>query len=102
MGFKEVVLLGIDHSYVNKNIDESYRSNERGFQYTTEQNDSSHFDKDYLPTNSEFHLDLFAMEKGYAMAKKIFEQDGRKIVNASPGSHLDVYEKVLFESLFDD
>lgn len=37
---------------------------------------------------------------GYESAKRAFEADGRKIVNATAGGRLAVFERVDFESLF--
>jgi hypothetical protein len=34
------------------------------------------------------------------MAKKAFEEDGRKVVDATVGGKLTVFPKILYDSLF--
>ncbi len=36
----------------------------------------------------------------YALAKQMFEADGRRIINATPGGNLNVFDRVPFEELF--
>ena len=99
MGFKEVILLGIDHDY--KLDDDEINILNKQKKLVVKKSLSSHFIKDYLPLNSEVHVDLEAMENGYRLAKQTFENKGRRIVNASPGSKLQVYDIVDFDRLFD-
>jgi hypothetical protein len=97
LGFKEVIILGLDHNYKGNDFEEKKHL---GYHYDTSNGDSAHFDKDYVPTGIQYHVDLEAMENGYKMAKEYFEKDGRKILNASPGTKLDVFEKVNYADLF--
>lgn len=98
MGFSEVVLLGVDHSY-DQDKDESLRQ-EGGGNYSTKDGDKAHYEKEYNPSDLEYHVDLVAMERGYALAKQVYEKAGRVIYNASPGTKLKTFEKRDFASLF--
>jgi hypothetical protein len=85
MGFKTVLLVGVDHNY----------------QYTGEPNaentfrgvDFNHFDPLYFTGHRWNNPDLKRSEEAYGMAKQAFEADGRRIVNLTDGTKLDVFEK---------
>lgn len=98
MGFKTVVLLGVDHSY-RKN-EEDLAKQYGGYELNVGEKDSEHFRSDYNLANISYHVDLNAMERGYKLAKIAFEKNGRKILNASPGTKLNIYPKVEYKSLF--
>lgn len=98
MGFETVIILGLDHSY-RKGEDHLARRH-AGYMHQVKQQDTAHFDKDYVPADIKYHVDLATMERGYEIANKIFIKDGRKVLNASPGTHLDIFETVDYESLF--
>lgn len=94
MGFSEVIIVGMDHSFV-----------EKGIPSTTEvrkaDRDESHCHPDYFPKGTKWQLpDLHRSELAYATARKAFEQDGRRIADATIGGECDVFEKVDFEDLF--
>ena len=95
MGFSDVVLLGLDHSFGE--FDK--KSKQFGGTYIKEESES-HFDPNYNSENVEYHCDLNAMERGYNLAFEAFNNDNRKIINASPGSKLEIFPKVNFEDLF--
>ena len=44
---------------------------------------------------------LDRMELAYKKAKTYFEDDGRKIVNATVGSKLEIFDRIEYESLFE-
>jgi len=93
MGFSSVILLGIDHYFA---ASEKGRPNEMVVQA---QDDVDHFRPDYFAPGVRWHLpDLELSERGYKLAKRTFELAGRKIVNATPGTRLDVFEKVDLET----
>ena len=74
MGFTTVLLVGVDHNYTDDGAD--------------------HFDTEY--NNGMVGWEVHNLEQsGYAyhMAKTVFEHDGRRIVNLTPGSKLDVFER---------
>ncbi len=38
---------------------------------------------------------------GYRMVRKAYEADGRRVLDATIGGKLDIFEKVDYNSLFD-
>jgi hypothetical protein len=91
MGFEEVYLIGIDHNY---NVPESSKLVAKDVYESTEQ-DPNHYHPEYFGKGKRFHDPKpERMEKAYERAKEVFEHYGRKIYNATPGSKLDVFERV--------
>jgi hypothetical protein len=92
MGFREVVLIGVDHSFVstgpaNKLI-------------VSSGSDPNHFDPNYFGAGVYWQLpDLPASEVVYRRAKQVFEADGRRILDATVGGNLTVFEKINFTSV---
>ncbi|MFT5694775.1 MAG: hypothetical protein ACI9QQ_000750 [Myxococcota bacterium] len=96
MGFEEVVLLGMDHSY-SKPHDLIVRGND----WTSQSEDPNHFHPDYFGEGYRWHDPRTdRMEKAYAKARAVFERDGRRIVNATVGGKLESFERVDYDSLF--
>lgn len=93
MGFSEVVLLGVDHSFTTQ-----------GKPHTTvvsEGDDPNHFAPNYFGKGFRWQLpDLETSEIAYHMARQAFEADGRKIVDATIGGNLTVFQKVDYGALF--
>lgn len=77
MGFKEIYLLGIDHFYTGGADD--------------------HFSKEDKCTNIP-QLDKSTC--AYQRAKEYADSNNVKILNATRGGHLEVFERVNFENLF--
>lgn len=77
MGFKEIYLLGVDHFY------------------SGDEND--HFSADDKCTNKP-QTDKSTL--AYISAKKHADENGMKIYNATRGGHLEVFDRVDFDSLF--
>lgn len=93
MGFSEAILIGVDHSFATK-----------GTPNTTVESkgdDPNHFSAAYFGKGFRWQLpDLETSEVAYAMARKAYEADGRKVLDATIGGKLDIFEKVDYESLF--
>lgn len=94
MGFNEVVLVGLDHDFV-----------EKGVPNTTEvrksDKDESHCHPDYFPKGIKWQLpDLYRSELAYAMAREAFEKNGRRILDATVGGKCTIFEKADFDTLF--
>lgn len=93
MGFEDVVLIGVDHSFSTKG-DPNKKVVSGG-------DDPNHFHPDYFGEGVEWHLpDLDNSERFYRMAKEIYEMDGRVIRDATVGGKLDIFEKVNYTSHF--
>jgi hypothetical protein len=93
MGFREVVLVGVDHSY-------KYNGDPH-VAVTSQGDDPNHFASNYFGKGFRWHLpDLEGSELSYRVAKFMFEQSGRRIVDATVGGKLQVFPKVDYDSLF--
>lgn len=94
MGFKEVILIGLDHNFVEKGIPNTTEVRQSA-------RDESHCHPDYFPKGIKWQLpDLYRSELAYALAREAFERDGRSVLDASVGGKCDVFQKVDFTSLF--
>jgi len=95
MGFKEIIICGLDHDYgIQKNDLGKHGS------FIPTENLNAHFTPDYYKQGGNLHLDLEAMERSYKLAHEIYTSDSRTVLNASPGTKLDIFPKVEFDSLF--
>ncbi|MBN2044473.1 MAG: DUF115 domain-containing protein [Anaerolineales bacterium] len=93
MGFEEVVLIGVDHSFKQKG--------EPNKTVISEGDDESHFDPKYFGKGFRWQLpDLETSELAYRRARQVYEAAGRRIVDATVGGKLDVFPKVEFDSYF--
>jgi hypothetical protein len=93
MGFEEVVLIGVDHSFKAKG--------EPNKTVVSEGDDESHFDPKYFGKGFRWQLpDLDTSELAYLRARHAYESAGRRIVDATVGGQLDVFPKVDFNSYF--
>jgi len=94
MGFREVILIGVDHDFVDKgtpNVTE-VRNQPR---------DENHFDPNYFPRGSRWQPpDLLRSEIAYAIARETFAGAGGRILDATLGGRCTVFEKVEYASLF--
>lgn len=95
LGFKTVILLGIDHDY---GIDPKTLG-PKG-RIINGKDLHAHFTTDYYNQGGDVHIDIHSSERAYSLANEAFEADGRKILNATPGTKLDIFEKVNYETLF--
>ncbi len=93
MGFSEVVLIGVDHSY-------AYQGNSHAEQQFVG-DDPNHFDPTYFKGHRWHTPDLEGSELSYRVAKWVFEQSGRRVLDATIGGKLQIFPKVAYESLFD-
>jgi hypothetical protein len=93
MGFQEAILIGVDHSFAAKGLPNTT--------IESQGDDQSHFDTKYFGKDFRWQLpDLDTSERGYWLARQAFEQDGRKVIDATIGGKLQVFPKTDYESLF--
>jgi hypothetical protein len=93
MGFKEVYLLGVDHSYQFSGTPHA--------EQVSQGDDPNHFAPNYFGKGFRWHLpDLEGSELAYRVANHIFKTSGRKICDATIGGKLQVFPKVEYYSLF--
>jgi hypothetical protein len=85
MDFKTVLLVGVDHRYqFDGKPDEVH---------LLEGDDPNHFDPEYFKGQRWQNPDLMKSEWYYTHARGMFEAEGRRIINLTPNSALDVFEK---------
>jgi hypothetical protein len=93
MGFKQVILIGVDHNYATKGTPNTT--------VVSTGDDPNHFNPGYFGKGFRWQLpDPVTNELAYAMAREAYRADGREIVDATVGGKLTVFPKVEFESLF--
>ena len=96
MGFKEVYLIGVDFDY---KIPDSAKID--GAVIESTEDDINHFHPEYFGKGKKWHdPNLDAVLLNYQKAKEQFERNGRKIINATDGGKLDLYDRVPYKSLF--
>lgn len=93
MGFKQVILIGVDHSFTTQGVPNS--------EIISQGDDPNHFDSSYFGKGFRWQLpDLEKSERHYKIAKEYYEHDGREIVDATSDGKLHVFPKVSFSSFF--
>lgn len=96
MGFKEIYLIGFDHSY---RVPQGAMV--EGKKITSTDSDPNHFHPGYFGKGYRWHDPMVdRMEVAYEKAKYIFQKRGRKISNATVGGNLEVFPRVEFNALF--
>ena len=94
MGFKEIYLLGIDHSY-SKNIDDQGNHFIKGYYSEEEQK----------ALKGRYHSALYEIDnasKAFETAERYSRTHGFRIYNATRGGKLEIFERVDFDSLFNN
>lgn len=93
LGFTEVVLIGVDHHYE--------RAGQPNKLVVSEGADPDHFSPAYFGPGFRWQLpDLEQSETAYRLARQAFEQEGRRVRDATVGGRLTVFPRVRFEDLF--
>lgn len=96
MGFTEVYLLGMDFDY---KIPDDARID--GDEIISSSNDLNHFHPDYFGKGKTWHdPKLNNVLASYRHHQLIYEHDHRKILNATKGGKLEVFERVNFDDIF--
>jgi hypothetical protein len=86
MGFSEVVLIGVDHSFSTPGPAHEL--------ITSAGDDPNHFDPSYFGKGVRWELpNLPLSEVAYELARRAYEADGRRIVDATLGGKLTVFPK---------
>lgn len=101
MGFDEVYMIGFDHNYTIPKSAVISNENKHSFDITSTEDDINHFNKEYFGKGYRWHNpNVERMEKGFEKARDMFDKDDRKVFNATKGGHLNVLERVEYNSLF--
>lgn len=95
MGFEKVVLIGLDHNYAEKGTPNKTETR-------ISEQDSSHFHANYFPKGVKWQLpDLQRSEVDFEIARKVFQSNGREILDATIDGKCQVFEKINYLSLFE-
>jgi hypothetical protein len=93
MGFQQVILIGVDHSFASKGPANTT--------VVSEGDDPNHFSPAYFGKGFRWQLpDLETSEIGYRMARQAYEKAGRQILDATVGGKLTIFNKVDYNTLF--
>lgn len=93
MGFKQVILIGVDHSFATKGTPHKT--------IVSEGDDPNHFAPGYFGKGVKWQLpDLDTSEVAYTLARETFAADDREILDATLDGKLTVFPKVRYEELF--
>ena len=93
LGFEQVILIGVDHNFATKGTPNTT--------VTSTGDDPNHFHPGYFGKGFRWQLpDLETSEVAYAMARHAYEQDGRRVVDATVGGKLTIFPKADYDSLF--
>lgn len=93
MGFQEVILIGVDHNFETKG--------KANTTIVSQGDDPNHFHPEYFGKGFRWQLpDLEKSEIGYRMAKSTFEKSGRKILDATIGGKLTIFDKINYDDCF--
>jgi hypothetical protein len=96
MDFKTVLLVGVDHNYPKSG------KLEQGLYFVAGKDDPDHFKtKDgspYFRKGKQYSAPaLQSTTESYKVARTFYEKFGKRIVNLTPGTKLDVFEKGTFD-----
>lgn len=93
LGFQQAILIGVDHNFVT--------TGKPNTTVTSQGDDPNHFHPGYFGKGFRWQLpDLETSERSYAMARRAYEADGRKVLDATVGGKCTIFEKVAYDTLF--
>lgn len=94
LGFKEIYMIGFDHSY---KVTEQIESHV----ITSDHDDINHIHPNYFGKGYRWHdPNVERMETAYVCAKSFFESKNIKVFNATVGGKLEVFDRIEYNSLF--
>lgn len=93
LGFSQVVIIGLDHRFVF--------SGEANQEAVLHGADVNHFCDHYFGFGQKWdNPDLARSEESYAIARRVFEADGRRIIDATVDGACTVFEKADYRQIF--
>lgn len=96
MGFAEVYMIGMDFSYV---LPESTIVD--GNLYTSTEDDPNHFHPKYFGAGKTWKdPKLDRVLASYQLAKRVYEQHDREIINATAGGALELFRRADYHEVF--
>jgi hypothetical protein len=99
MGIREIYLIGVDFNFTLS--DKTGEENKRKI-YISE-GERNHFHPNYRKPGERWHEpELHYQEKSYLAAREVVQQLGGQIFNATRGGKLEIFQRVDFDTLFED
>jgi hypothetical protein len=93
MGFSEVILIGVDHSFDTKG--------KANLTVISDGDDPNHFSPVYFGKGFKWQLpDLETSETAFRLANENYTRADRMVLDATVGGMLNVFPKVDYLSLF--
>jgi hypothetical protein len=93
MGFKEAILIGVDHNFQTQGP-----ANQA---IVSQGDDPNHFAPNYFGKGFKWQLpDLAGSERAYKLARQAYQQAGRRVLDATVGGKLAIFDKVDYNTLF--
>jgi hypothetical protein len=93
LGFREVVLIGLDHRYEYSGSPNESR--------VLDGPDANHFCPEYFGYGQQWdNPDLVHSEESYLLARKVFSEDGRRILDATVDGACKIFDKVDYRNYF--
>lgn len=93
MGFHEVILIGVDHAYRERGVPNAVAVRQQP-------QDADHFHPEYFPKGSRWQPpDLLRSELAYGLARRVYERQGRRILDATVGGRCPVFERTDFTAI---
>lgn len=101
MGIETLYLIGLDFNFEVRSVSDEKTA--KGEAIIVNQGEVNHFHKEYRADKQKWTMPRLDLQhQAFQKAKEQFEAAGRKIVNASRFTKLDVFEQCDFERLFDE
>jgi hypothetical protein len=98
MGFREAILVGIDFNYENFALLDEH--SQQG-QLAENKNEGNHFIKNYYKPGEKMNVPKVELQRNaFQKASQVYAESGRKLINASRKTKLDVIERGDFDALF--
>jgi hypothetical protein len=101
MGFSELVLVGCDTRYTIKESVELEDADGKAIALkSTEDDDPNHFDATYFGDGRRWHVpDMPGILEQYEQSRRAVEALGGRVINATVGGDLEVFERVPLEEV---
>jgi hypothetical protein len=110
MGFNPIILIGCDTQFTipdlvktcGEVVDPGTSEKISGYEITSHMdNDPNHFDPAYFGKGRKWHApNISGMLLGYRYTRKVCDDMGVNVLNATKGGKLEIFPRVEFESLF--
>jgi uncharacterized coiled-coil protein SlyX len=105
LGFDPIYLIGVDADYkIPKTVMQEGKILDDGnklFLESTQDDDANHFDPRYFGKGRKWHHPSVPnMIKGFEICNRAITSEGGRILNATVGGKLEIFERVNFSNLF--